>query len=194
LLALHKPHRPPILQICFGSVHGEDDKHSLQDEASGRIRLAQEYQNVLNSIRQIDGFERFLLPKLFSTLARASKGGPVVLINVHESRCDALIVCSPADNPIHVCLPSLSQEGVSAMHHQFLNALKVANVRERGARDHADSSSQDRLTESWSPVKIDYSSILSCLWLYVVHPILEAIEEKVSWRLITSIISLTRIT
>jgi hypothetical protein len=177
-----------------GSFHSEDDKRSLQDEASDRIRLAQEYQNVLDSIRQIDGFERFLLPKPFSTLAHASKGGPVVLINVHESRCDALIVCSPADDLIHVCLPKLSHKGVSAMHQQFLNALTFAGVRERGARDHTDSSNQDRAFKTQSSTKNDYSRILLRLWLHVVHPVLEAIEGKVSWRLIVSIISLIRIT
>jgi hypothetical protein len=176
-----------------GRPHSENKERRLQKEASDRISLAEEYQRVLNTIRKVEGLERFLMPKPFSSLACASKGGPVILINVHESRCDALVICSPADDLIHVRPSSLSQDGVTAMHQQFLDVLKQAGVRERGTGDHADSDDLDRSVKRWSLVRARYSDVLSRLWEHVVDPILEAMEEKVSWLLYFSTISLIRI-
>ncbi|KIM84236.1 hypothetical protein PILCRDRAFT_6509 [Piloderma croceum F 1598] len=42
--------------------------------------------------RNIPRFEGFMGPRKFTKLANAARSGPVVVINVHKSRCDALIV------------------------------------------------------------------------------------------------------
>jgi hypothetical protein len=155
-------------------------KRSVPDEASTRIRLAQRYESVLGSIRSVKGFEHFLMPKPFSMLASASKGGPVVLINVHDSRCDALVVCSPPGELIHVHLSKLSQADVIKMHQQFLASLSQGGMRERANRDDADGSANERGLKLWTSPESSCARVLSRLWSSVVQPILEAIEEKVS--------------
>jgi hypothetical protein len=101
-------------------------------DISARLALAQEYDILLTDIRQHPGFERFLLPKTFSELLPASKDGPIIFLNLHSSRCDALVIVShDADVVIHVPLPELTHKLAESMRSQFVNALSQARVRDR---------------------------------------------------------------
>ena len=65
----------------------------VQEQASGRYALAIEYENLLKRVRELPGFERFLLPKKFHELTRSCTRGPVVMLNAQKwSRSDALIL------------------------------------------------------------------------------------------------------
>ena len=57
-----------------------------------RRRAAREWDSLLAEIRSLKGFKNFLRPTPFEQLQNAATGGPVVLINVSELGCFALIV------------------------------------------------------------------------------------------------------
>jgi hypothetical protein len=68
--------------------------------------LALEWDCLLQKIRGLDGFERFLLSKPISELSLAAKMGPVAIVNISEYGCDALLLLlGLADEVIHVPLP-----------------------------------------------------------------------------------------
>ncbi|KAG2124866.1 CHAT domain-containing protein [Suillus clintonianus] len=54
--------------------------------------LDAEASRVVEKIRKIEGFSRFLLPPLFSYLQYAACDGPVVVLVASKSSCDAIIV------------------------------------------------------------------------------------------------------
>ncbi|KAJ3505683.1 hypothetical protein NMY22_g17497 [Coprinellus aureogranulatus] len=81
------------------------DKISLEEEARTHINL----EELLTTARYVPAFESFLLPPLCSTLLRdAPEDGPVVIVNVHERRCDAIALVSGIDEPIQIPLLSFS--------------------------------------------------------------------------------------
>jgi hypothetical protein len=151
------------------------------DEISTRLTLAEEYDTLLNDIRRLPGFERFLLPKTIAELTLASKDGPIILLNVHTSRSDALIVHRTADHIIRVPLPELTHELAEQMRSQLVQALNQSLVRDRTiARDSLEiTASNDR-----GLVKIAATStisrVLGLLWRRIVWPVLQALKEDVS--------------
>ncbi|KAF7348828.1 hypothetical protein MVEN_01402800 [Mycena venus] len=65
---------------------------SLPSVANRAHQNAHKREQVLKKIRGLEGFTRFLLPKSISELSLAAKAGPVVILNISETRCDALIL------------------------------------------------------------------------------------------------------
>jgi tetratricopeptide (TPR) repeat protein len=141
---------------------------SVEDTVARRRELAVEHAIALNEIRKQQGFERFLLPKQFTELAPAPQAGFVAIVNVHHSRCDALIIC-PSNRVVHTSLPDLSYQLADTMRIKLVQTLQASGVRDRGA---VREASQDDATVPW---------ILERLWKTVVLPILQAIEQEVSY-------------
>ncbi|WP_433274663.1 CHAT domain-containing protein [Pseudonocardia xinjiangensis] len=56
--------------------------------------LTREWNALLEQIRALPGFDRFLLPPIvtFAELAPAAAHGPVIAVNLDRSRCDALVL------------------------------------------------------------------------------------------------------
>ena len=67
-------------------------------------RVQEEWQSVVDEIQRLDGFSRFLLPPRFEDLQDAAEYGPVIIANVSEYACNAVIVLRPGP-PVHVSLP-----------------------------------------------------------------------------------------
>ena len=82
-------------------------KGTVEEEAQKHRRMAAQYEGLLQQIRGMDGFTSFLKPKKLLELSYAAKHGPVIMVNVAQSRCDALILNS-SGNIIHAPLPELS--------------------------------------------------------------------------------------
>lgn len=83
---------------------------------------AKEWDELILEIRKIRGFEHFLLPPSTSEMQAAARHGPVVVINVSEYRCDALLV----------------------EQHQ-VRALPLANLSSKDIREKAGSSTLGNL-------------------------------------------------
>ncbi|KIJ41386.1 hypothetical protein M422DRAFT_255581 [Sphaerobolus stellatus SS14] len=105
---------------------------TLEEEAQTHHALAAEYSQLIEQIHTLEGFNDFLQPKKLSELVHVAKNGPVAVINVHESRCDALVLHShdTSEPIIHVPLPQFSQEKAEELFSQMNLLLKTHNVRD----------------------------------------------------------------
>ncbi len=76
--------------------------------------------DLLRRIRQVPGFEHFAQPPDVATLRAACKGGPVVVVNVSDLRCDALVLTEQQLRVIP--LPGLIAGEVDERARTFLEA------------------------------------------------------------------------
>ncbi|KAI0026417.1 CHAT domain-containing protein, partial [Vararia minispora EC-137] len=167
-----------------GLLHSSPDT-TVHDQALVRIRLAREYQDLLRHIREQEGFKNFLLPKTLAELIPPHRtDGPVVIINVDWSRCDALVVYGFAEPIVHVPLPNLTYTFAENMRLCFTQSLREAHVRRREGADGeaVDSGPPDPRGAIPFKYRVDslIAGVLKDLWLRIVQPVLERIEEKLA--------------
>ncbi|KAG8902951.1 hypothetical protein FRB99_003919 [Tulasnella sp. 403] len=117
-------------------VPGVRMQHPLEDPISRANRLKAEWERVVEEIRAMEGFEHFLRPTPFAVLQRAAAEGPVILVNISESRSDAIIVTSnglPTVVPLPFATPSQINQATSTFkatpqlmsNRKALNGLEV---------------------------------------------------------------------
>ncbi|KAG8741255.1 hypothetical protein FRC10_003135 [Ceratobasidium sp. 414] len=119
--------------------------------------LAEQYESLLSQIRKLDGFEDFLRPFKFSDTEGVSSDGPVVVVNLCDEACDALVLLESGIH--HVPLPADFDE---------LTMIR-SNVLTAAARVMYDKGSE---MDSILP------SVLRLLWASVVEPILDFFESR----------------
>ncbi|KIM72304.1 hypothetical protein PILCRDRAFT_81996 [Piloderma croceum F 1598] len=149
-----------------------DRSQSMEHAAQYHRQLASDWDMVLEKARKIPGFEDFLRPKKLAKLRSAARFGPVVVINVHKTRCDALIVMVDLDKVIHVPLEGFSYNEAQKMQNSLNKSLSIAGVRTRDIRG-------PRMVST----KLDdlgFEAILSGLWTCVVKPVLETLAYHIS--------------
>jgi len=105
-----------------------------------RHRLAREWNEVLNEVHGLPGFQDFLRPPRFAQLVRAAAHGPVVVINMGSSRCDALLL---TDTGVRVCpLTELStkdaEEQVEVLLEETTTLGRTHSVADRVVADTLD--------------------------------------------------------
>ncbi|KAF8187324.1 CHAT domain-containing protein [Mycena galopus ATCC 62051] len=137
-------------------------RDSLEEAATYHRQLASSYNALLGEVRRLNGFEDFLLPRKIKALAPAAATGPVVAINLHESRCDALILF-PDAVVVHVPLPNLDLNLATKMSSQLVSALREFGLRGRGASQDYNHGGDD-----------DVRPVLGKLWTTVVNPVLSS--------------------
>ncbi|KAJ7910125.1 hypothetical protein B0H13DRAFT_2488502, partial [Mycena leptocephala] len=128
--------------------------------------LVLERNHILQQIRELPGFERFLLSKPISELSFAANKGPVVILNASAYGCDALILMPGlADEVIHVPLNDL------IIHKaQALDKILALIVGTTGRSDRLQGS-----IEGYMAPDDTISYTLSELWSKIVHPVLNAL-------------------
>ncbi|KAE9390268.1 TPR-like protein [Gymnopus androsaceus JB14] len=142
---------------------------NLEEEAQNHRKMAFRYEELLQQIRALDGFTSFLKPKKLSELASAAKHGPVIVVNVDQNQCDALVLSLSRDI-IHVPLPKFSLQMAQNLHIKLISSLHVNGIR--------IDRNGDRATRAASGENHDeFTLILKILWLNVVQPILSKIED-----------------
>ena len=134
---------------------------SLQQEADRHRALAIERDKLLQDIRKLPSFERFLLQKDFSQLRASAHSGPVVILNAAETRCDALIVLPNVDHVIHVPLSQFGLKQSARLQNTLQGFLRQA----REGRP--------------APLEVNWESFLCPLWRSVVKPVLDALGFSV---------------
>jgi hypothetical protein len=133
-------------------------------------RLAEQYEALVSRARLIPGFEDFLQHKRTSELVRAARTGPVVVINISSSRCDALVLL-PGDHEItHIPLPDLSHNKLNEARTWIEQSLQHSDVRERGFRRVRPKDNG----------KNGFEDALALLWRDVAKPVLDALGFTVS--------------
>lgn len=138
--------------------------------------LAEEWDMLVRAARKVPGFKDFLQPKKFVQLHSAACAGPVVVVNVHKNRCDALVLVTGSDEVMHIPLNNLSY-GKAEKLHQSLNCLLSA-----GSTSNAQNTGHPM--EVVAMTSADFPSILSDLWFYLVKPVLDGLAFKVRNKLL----------
>lgn len=153
-------------------LSADADEVTLVDVARKSSRLATEWEGVIDEIRRLPNFEWFLGAKRFDKLACVAVDGPVVILNVQRSRCDALALMPGKSKDskasvTHIPLANFSQERSEELSRSLTKLLISAGVRFR------DSRKSERL----GAVATDenFAEILSILWLQVVKPVLDGL-------------------
>jgi hypothetical protein len=144
---------------------------SIEEIAQGHRRLAEEWDILVKRTRETTGFEDFLQPKKLAQLRRAADSGPVVVVNIHKHRCDALILMTDLDEVMHIPLDRFSYERAQELHLALNQLLSNSGVLAR------DTRAMRRVT---TVTGTGFPSILLDLWSYVVKPVLDGLALTVS--------------
>ena len=113
-----------------------------------------EFYSLLDQIRQLPGFERFLLSPSISDMSLLARHGPIVVFNVSEIRSDAFLIEVHGVRSIQ--LFALSHAKLEFYTSLFLKATKFD-------------------TKSYDEAKINMTSVLEWLWDTAVDPVLESL-------------------
>lgn len=151
-------------------------KSSLGSNAQSSHGYALEYDKLITQIRKLEDFKSFLLPKTLSQLSKACVAGPIVLINVHHSRCDALVLCRARD-VVHVPLPEFSLLHAKLLQTWLWDFLARSNLLSRWRGDLRDEYKVEerggRVTAKEAPDIL--RELLAMLWAKVVKPIMDVV-------------------
>ncbi|KAG8753805.1 hypothetical protein FRC11_007123, partial [Ceratobasidium sp. 423] len=101
-------------------------------------------------------------PKRLSDLVRSARVGPVVVINCHETRCDALIILPGQTDISHLPLPQFTYESAQHARTQIESSLRSVGIRERGWKCVSQQQQKDA-----------FGIVLANLWKDVTKPILD---------------------
>ncbi|KAJ7266778.1 CHAT domain-containing protein [Mycena rebaudengoi] len=139
---------------------------SLHSIAQQSHAFALERNHVLQQIRELPGFERFLLSKPISELLLAANMGPVAILNISVYTSDALILMPDHEEVIHVPLSAFTLHEAQALAESLASIVGTLGRSDRlfGFRE-GDMAPDDI-----------FAHILSELWLKIVRPILDALE------------------
>jgi tetratricopeptide (TPR) repeat protein len=101
---------------------------SARSTSDQRAELAQRYQQLVTEIRARPGFDGFLRPAASDQLHQAAQAGPVVVVNVSDHRCDALVLTG--SELLHVALPNVTSDAVLQQAERFLRATDAGESAE----------------------------------------------------------------
>jgi hypothetical protein len=144
-----------------------DDESRLTDR---RMALGREWDDLVEQVRRIEGFENFLRPPPLATLLEAADRGPVVIVNVSRWRCDALVVGAGGVQPVP--LADLTESDVRARTASYLEAL---DDRAAGGQAGVEASFDERLrarAASRARREEVLRSTMEWLWDTVAEPVL----------------------
>ncbi|KAF9230249.1 CHAT domain-containing protein [Melanogaster broomeanus] len=94
---LNTPADVPVTEGCSIAA--------VEAKAQHHRDLVEQWNKVVEEIRTLEGFSRFLLPPLFTDLQQAACKGPVIVLLASKFSCDAIIVLHE-QSPIHIQLQS----------------------------------------------------------------------------------------
>lgn len=151
-------------------LSSEDHSSDLEKAAQQHRRLATEWDQLLEQARQIPGFDHFMRPRKADVLVRAARNGPIVVINVFELRCDALIILPNSYNLQCLPLSTFSLEKAINSRAQLMHLIGGREGRAGGFQRKKPLQNQHQL----------FKQMLATLWLDVVKPILDFLGYTVS--------------
>jgi hypothetical protein len=153
------------------------------------ISIVEDRKKLLDDIRKQPGFEYFLLPRSYNVLCHAAQGGPVIILTSHRAHCDAVILCNPTSDPVHVRLSTVTLDLLISQRDMLADFLHYCNVRNRG------QSSSSRLF-AWceqfahKSTQEYFQDLLNWLWINVsgpVYAVLNSVSENM-WFLLSQLI------
>ncbi|KAF6745237.1 CHAT domain-containing protein, partial [Ephemerocybe angulata] len=165
---------------CAGSSRGlfhldmsPSEKASLEGDAHAHLKLAREWDGLLDTVRAIPGFETFLKPAPCSTiLHNLPASGHIVIINVDGRRCDAIALQAGFNEPLHIPLPEFTIHKANKYRNNLRVQLKSAGLRT------SDETVYGALRGLWVEV---VKPILDALGLSSVETSLGGILPRIWW-------------
>ncbi|KAJ7912957.1 CHAT domain-containing protein, partial [Mycena leptocephala] len=145
-------------------------EQSLQSIAQQAHENAHKRAELLRRIRELKGFDRFLLPKTISELLSAAQRGSVIIVNLSSTTCDVLVLKNSLDNQVvHVPIPEFTPQHAETLIRSIGNLVPYGGRSDRliGDRKGNFDSSEDQ-----------FSHILSELWVKLVKPVLNVLSIK----------------
>ncbi|WP_432015271.1 CHAT domain-containing protein [Streptomyces cucumeris] len=127
-----------------------------------RVRWSAEFDRVVAEVRKLDGFERFRCAPDLVRLRTAADNGPVVVLNIAELRCDALLLRPGGDTVERVALTGLTRSDVALQADAFLAAVRA--LASPGIAAH--EAAAERLA---------VEDTLTWLWEHITGPVLTAL-------------------
>jgi tetratricopeptide (TPR) repeat protein len=107
------------------NIERGDTADAPRDLAARRNRLAREREAILEQLRSRPDLQDLAGLNRLDSLLTAAARGPVVMVNVSEYRCDALILSEDRVHPVR--LPELTKEDVAEQVQHLLDAADAAN-------------------------------------------------------------------
>ncbi|KDN43079.1 hypothetical protein RSAG8_06402, partial [Rhizoctonia solani AG-8 WAC10335] len=99
-------------------------------------------------------------------LTWAARNGPIVVINCHQDRCDALLILPHQDNVNHMPLPNFNGEKARRVRSEMEFSIESQRSRERGVE-------RRPLVPEGGTKTDEFGGVLEVLWNDVVKPILD---------------------
>ncbi|TEB36915.1 hypothetical protein FA13DRAFT_1893854 [Coprinellus micaceus] len=152
-----------------------DRKASHEADALKHSQLASERDRILGHIRAIPGFETFLQPlRCTAILSHLPRSGPVIVLNVHQHRCDAIALQDGSDEVLHIPLPSFTLQKAKWYQRILTAQLKDHRLRIQDVEQTSELSC-GRAAGPYNAKARDVHDILEGLWRGVVRPTLDAL-------------------
>ncbi|CAE6438445.1 unnamed protein product [Rhizoctonia solani] len=163
------------LQTVANRLHHAGSE-SRESQASGSLtseqvaqqhrQLAQEYEDRVSQVRALPGFEDFLQPIKGDRLVRAARNGPIVVINCHNDRCDALAILPGQGTIDHIPLPNFTGKKAQRIRLVMERSVRARQSRERGVE-------RRPVIEQGNDFASEFENVLQALWYDLIKPILE---------------------
>ncbi|KIM23670.1 hypothetical protein M408DRAFT_27637 [Serendipita vermifera MAFF 305830] len=159
-------------KTSYTSSSSIDELIGMEERGKKYRDLTREWEQTVDQVRSKPEFEDFLRPKTLAKLSSAIRDSPIVVLNVHQNRCDALIFVKNATSDssmvLHVPLDGLLQH-VDQLHHD-INRL-ASTFRTQGFSERASIRVREREDD-----EARMKSILAVLWERVAQPVLQKLE------------------
>ncbi|KAJ7676620.1 CHAT domain-containing protein [Mycena polygramma] len=158
---------------------------SAEAEAARCRKVNKDWEETMNTVRSLPGFEEFLYPKSIKVLRQAAVSGPVVILLVNSLTCSALIV-KPCEDVFHLPLPAITVEDLE-LYSRLPRAISSRNpdVLEEESSKQLSSDLMARLhaaREGFNKRSPDdiLRAHLAELWNKIVKPVFGALSLKKS--------------
>jgi hypothetical protein len=162
----------------FARIAGvlKQTSHDASDAATKRRDSATELDSLLERIRPVQGYERFLLPRAYLELRSCTSHGFVVLVIPSDTCTDILIMKSEKVTPTHLRLPSIQVRRLQ----DWTAELKRSCDQSRAAVSRDAERIGYKVTEPLPPPRAQaHLKVLRELWTEVVQPVLTSLGIEV---------------
>jgi hypothetical protein len=149
--------------------------NGTSDAAAKRRDNATELDGLLGQIREVKGYERFLLPRAYLELRSCTLHGFVVLVLPSDTCTDVLILRSEEATPTHLRLPSIQVQRLQ----DWTAKLKRSCDQSRDAVSGERMGIKLNASSVLPPQDEAYMKVLRELWLEIVKPVLASLGIEV---------------
>jgi hypothetical protein len=169
---------PPGYADDFVRITGalKQASNGTSDAAIKRRDSATELDSLLERIRQVEGYEQFLLPRVYQELRSCTSHGFVVLVIPSDTCTDILIMKSEEVTPTHLRLPSIQVQRLQ----DWTAELKRSCDQSRASVSRDSERIGYKVTEPLPPRREQaHLKVLRELWSEIVQPVLASLGVEV---------------